>query len=83
MHWLSDLLGFLVLVFWLCKLHQLYCRGHVQYVELINERGFYELLTKPKSDSAKRCRKQVFSEVLPLIRKYGYLYKLFEYPNRR
>ena len=56
--------------------------GQVRWSIFINESGFYSLVLSSKLETAKKFKKWITSEVLPLIRKYGY-YKLFDNPNNK
>ena len=53
-----------------------------KYYTFINESGFYSLLLSSKSETAKKFKHWVTSQVLPSIRKFGY-YKLFDNPNNK
>ena len=53
--------------------------GGLQQTFYINESGFYSLLLTSKLETAKKFKRWVTSEVLPLIRKYGQ-YKIFDSP---
>ena len=46
-------------------------RGGAQFYNVINESGLYMLITRSNKHEAKRFRKLVTSEVLPIIRKTG------------
>ena len=48
----------------------------------INESGFYSLVLSSKLETAKKFKHWITSQVLPLIRKYGY-YKMFDNPNNK
>ena len=52
-----------------CETH-----GQVQgrWIIFVNEPGFYELVFRSRSPTAKMFREWVFAKVLPSIRKYGY-----------
>ncbi len=56
--------------------------GERQFVNLISESGLYALIFRSNTKSAKKFRKWVTNQVLPLIRVRGYYStKRFEIPN--
>jgi len=61
---------------------EIFRNGKMQPVNLISESGLYELLFRSKTKDAKRFRKWVTNQVLPLIRVRGYYStKRLEIPN--
>jgi prophage antirepressor-like protein len=46
-------------------------KGGIQDKFIVNESGMYSLILRSRKPEAKKCRKWVTSEVLPIIRKHG------------
>lgn len=45
--------------------------GQLREFKIVNESGFYQIIFMSKKESAKKFKRWVTSEVLPVIRKYG------------
>ncbi len=61
---------------------RLFRNGQRQFVDLISESGLYALIFRSNTKNAKKFRKWVTNQVLPLIRVRGYYsVKRFEIPN--
>ncbi len=61
---------------------EIFRNGEMQQVNLISESGLYGLIFRSNTESAKRFRKWVTEQVLPLIRVRGYYTtKRLEIPN--
>ncbi|WP_378182862.1 Bro-N domain-containing protein [Aquimarina sp. SS2-1] len=61
---------------------EIYKGGRMQNVNLISESGLYALIFRSETNSAKKFRKWVTNQVLPLIRVRGYYNtKRLEIPN--
>ncbi|SEL06907.1 BRO family, N-terminal domain [Aquimarina amphilecti] len=61
---------------------EIYKDGRIQMVNLISESGLYGLIFNSDTKNAKRFKKWVTNEVLPLIRVKGYYHtKRLEIPN--